>query len=49
MTAYEAIAILRIALDLAERMSAIAKRDPKAWDTVKADFNKAKEGSKNAS
>lgn len=47
MSTVEAIAILRIALDLAERMAAIAKRDPAAWEAVKADYNNAVEEFKN--
>lgn len=49
MTPTEAIAIMRIALDLAERMAAIAQNDPAAWEAVKAEYNKATEDFKNAS
>lgn len=48
MNANEALVILRIALDLAERMAAIAKSDPAVWEQVKQDYNKSMEAFKNA-
>lgn len=43
MTPTEALAILRIALELAERMAQIARRDPDSWEKVKSDYNAAME------
>lgn len=48
MTPTEALAILRIALELAERMAKIAQQDPAIWETIKAEYNSAVEDFKDA-
>lgn len=48
MNADQIIDLLRIALQLTEKIGAIAKDDPAVWDRIKGDFNAAKEAFENA-
>lgn len=36
------VEVLALALQFAQRVEAIARKDPAVWDAVKDDFNKAK-------
>lgn len=49
MNSLEVLALLRIAIELADRLAAIAKQDPQVWESVKDEYNKAKEAFENAS
>lgn len=36
------VEVLALALQFAQRVEAIARKDPAVWNTIKDDFNKAK-------
>lgn len=44
----ELVDLLRIALQLTQKISDIAKNDPTVWEQIKDDYNAAAEAFKNA-
>lgn len=48
MKTNDTLALIRTTLQLLQRLTAIAQKDPEVWTLIKEDYNKAMEDFKNA-